>query len=253
MGSQYTVIAEFYDRLNRDVDYGGYADFILSAMQKHGISEPSPLVLDLGCGTGNITLALEERGCDMIGIDSSEEMLAIAAEKSYGAEERRKVLLLRQDMCDFELYGTVRAAVSCLDSLNYLTDTNALRRCFSLVHNYLDPDGLFIFDMNTPFKFRHIYGNNAYVLEDEGIYCGWQNDYSEKTGICRFYLSFFAEEPDGSYSRYDEEQKERCYSARTVNKLLDECGFEVSEVCAGYNFAPVDEQTERWYYICRKK
>ena len=95
-------------------------------------------------------------------------------------------------MTDFELYGTVDVTISCLDCLNHLPDLEALRRCFTLVHNYLVPDGLFIFDMNTPYKFYHIYGNNSYILEDENVLCAWQNEFDEQTKKCTFFISLFA-------------------------------------------------------------
>ena len=201
----YSAIAECYDALNSHIDYESFANFLNKEIRAGGESDGS-IVLDLACGTGNITLPLLKRGYDMIGVDLSGDMLNIARNKKDGD----KVLWLCQDMRSFELYGTVGAVVCCLDSINYLTSRQGLDKCFSLVHNYLDPNGIFIFDVNTPYKFEHVYGNNHYILEDDGIYCGWQNYFDKKSGLCDFELSFFYENDDGSYTRLDETQTERC-------------------------------------------
>lgn len=261
INGQYTVIAQFYDKLNSGVDYAGYAKFIDHVIKSNfaDAESRSQMVADLGCGTGNITLELERLGYDMIGIDSSEEMLSIAESKRQLSEVsshrngENKILWLQQDIRSFELYGTVDAAVSCLDSINYLMDKDSLRDCFEKVHNYLNPQGIFIFDLNTPYKFKNVYGNRDYILEAEGVYCGWSNYYNEKSGVCRFELSFFAENEDGTYYRCDELQRERCYSKRTIDKLLAESGFDIIAVVSDFDMTEPCDECERWYYICRKK
>ncbi len=242
----YSAIAECYDALNSHIDYEAFASFLNREIRAGGISDGS-IVLDLACGTGNITLPLLTRGYDMIGVDLSGDMLNIARNKKDGD----KVLWLCQDMRSFELYGTVGAVVCCLDSINYLTSRNGLSKCFSLVHNYLDPNGIFIFDVNTPYKFEQIYGNNHYILEDSGIYCGWQNYFDKKSGLCDFELSFFYENDDGSYTRLDETQTERCYSLKTLSNLLIKNGFEITKVIADFDENPVTDTDERAYFVCR--
>lgn len=242
----YSAIAECYDALNSHIDYESYASFLNREIRAGGVSDGS-IVLDLACGTGNITLPLLKRGYDMIGVDLSGEMLNIARNKKNGD----KVLWLCQDMRSFELYGTVGAVVCCLDSINYLTSRQGLDKCFSLVHNYLDPNGIFIFDVNTPYKFEHVYGNNHYILEDDGIYCGWQNYFDKKSGLCDFELSFFYENSDGSYTRLDETQTERCYSLKTLSNLLSKNGFEILKVVSDFEQNPVTDNDERAYFICR--
>ena len=242
----YSAISECYDALNSHVDYDAYASFLNKEIRAGGISDGS-LVLDLACGTGNITLPLLRAGYDMIGVDLSYDMLNIAREK----EDGDKVLWLCQDMRSFELYGTVGAVVCCLDSVNYLTSRSGLEKCFSLVHNYLDPNGIFIFDVNTPYKFENVYGTNHYILEDEGIFCGWQNYYDKKSGICEFELSFFYENEDGSYTRLDETQREKCYSLKTLNSLLIKNGFEIIKVVSDFEGNCVSDTDERAYFVCR--
>ena len=159
----YGAIAKVYDKLNADINYNTWADFVEECFSKFLPQKPE-LVLDLACGTGSMTIPLADRGYDMIGVDGSEDMLS---EAFMRAEGRSDILWLLQDMREFELYGTVGAVTCCLDSLNYLLEPSDLAKCFATVHNYLDPDGIFLFDMNTPYKFRNTYGDNAYALEDE--------------------------------------------------------------------------------------
>ena len=252
----YEAISRVYDKLNADIDYAAWADFFECCFDRF-LSHRPELVLDLACGTGRMTLELAARGYDMIGVDGSADMLGEALLQNDG---RYNILWLQQDMRSFELYGTVGAVTCCLDSLNYLLSPADLAKCFLTVHNYLDPDGLFLFDMNTPYKFEHIYGNNAYVLEDElvwddgersAIYCGWQNTYHTDSGLCDFDLSLFEEDADGRYRRSDEHQLERCYDLDTVRALLADAGFELLGVWGGFDFASPAPECERWYFAAR--
>ncbi len=247
---QYSELASVYDALNSEIDYAAWADFIEACFDKYMKEKPS-LVLDLACGTGIMTCELAERGYDMIGADLSEEMLAVACERSAG----KSVLFLRQDMRNFELYGTVGAVVSCLDSVNYLTTPTGLSECFFSVHNYLDPDGLFIFDVNTPYKFKNVYADNSYIIEtdDGGVYCGWQNYFNPKTGICDFYISIFKEDENGRYVRSDEHQREKMFGEKKLRIELEKAGFKLLDIVADYDFSKPEEDSERWYVIARAK
>ena len=260
----YDAIAHVYEKLNSEIDYSKWADFIERAFDKYLPNRPE-LVLDLACGTGTMTRELSARGYDMIGIDGSADMLTQAYMKAAESESAKPILYLNQDMREFELYGTVGAVVCCLDSINYLLSDEDVKKTFSLVHNYLDPDGLFLFDVNTPYKFENVYSDNAYILEDEmeedfgdgetekyAVFCGWQNQYDKQSGICDFYLSIFEENGD-SYIRQDEHQQERCYTKATLNSILEESGFELLGYFADYNFGEPAENTERWYIAARAK
>ena len=251
MSKQYSFLAGVYDSLNSDFDYDGYVKYLDKEIRENE-SVRSSLVLDLACGTGRITLALRELGYDMTGVDLSEDMLSVAREICY-EKNITDVLWLCQSMQELELYGTVDACVCCLDSLNYLTSYEDLKRCFSLVHNYLIPDGVFVFDMNTPYKFENVYGDNAYILEDECSLVAWQNEYNKKTGICKFYLNIFTENEDGTYSRYDEVQKEKCYSVSRIKKALTDCGFEIIKISGDTEGAPLSDTDERCYFTVRCK
>ncbi len=248
MSQSYTSLAKYYDRLNCDVDYIGWADFIHKRLCDHGIKDGS-LVLDLACGTGNIAIPLAKLGYDVIGADLSPEMLEEAFFKSQN--EDVNILWLCQDMRSFELYGTVGAVVCCLDSMNYLTGKQGFLKCLSLVHNYLDPNGIFIFDVNTPYKFKNIYGNNHYIIEADGVYCGWKNYYDPKSALCDFELSLFIENESGLYERHNELQRERCYSRSFIETALEKSGFELISVVSDFEMKPASDSDERWFFICK--
>ena len=248
---QYASLASVYDRLNYGCDYEKIANFLASEI-KENERVSSSLVLDLACGTGRLTFLLRDRGFDMTGIDLSEEMLSQAKALCH-KEGVSDILWLCQDMRSFELYGTVDACVCTLDSINYLTKLSDVKKCFSLVHNYLIPDGVFVFDVNTPKRFKGFYGCNDYIVEGDTTLLAWQNDYNEKSKLCKFYLSIFEEQADGSYQRYDEVQTEKCYTKKQIESALLECGFEILHVYGDYEKKNADEHCEKWCFTVRCK
>ncbi len=246
----YDLLAPFYDAINKDIDYSAWADFIEEIFRGECKSRPE-LVLDLGCGTGRMTLELADRGYDMTGVDYSTEMLDIA--RSEAEKRGHDVLWLCQDMCEFELYGTVDAAVCCLDCVNHITEPGRLRDCLDLVHNYLIPDGIFVFDINGKGKFETVYADRSYVMEEEGAVCLWQNYYNEKSRLCDFYITLFEEQEDGSYERYDECQRERVYTLRSIKKLLRDADLEFIGAYSNFEFSDATDSDERIYIVARCK
>lgn len=247
----YTLLAPIYDAINSDIDYRTWADFIENAVKKYGPNDPQ-LWLDLGCGTGKMTLELAGRGRDMIGVDYSPEMLDVARDEAEkkGLED---ILWLCQDMRGFELYGTVDVAVSCLDSINHLCDPEDLDKCLSLVHNYLSPDGLFIFDINGKAKFENIYADRTYVMEEQGSVCIWENSYDLKRRICDFYITLFEQNADGSYERYDERQRERMYTIRSMRSHLKKNSMEFIGAFEDFDFNEATDSSERIYIVAKCK
>ena len=247
--SGYDARARVYEKLNSEISYSDWADFIEKIFARYAEKKPE-IVADLACGTGRMTYELASRGYDMIGIDGSPEMLSEAFSKNDG---EHSILYLNQDMREFELYGTVGAVSCCLDSINYLLSESDVKKTFSLVHNYLDPDGLFLFDVNTPYKFRHVYGDNAYILEDESSLCAWQNEFDAQSALCRFYLSVFSEQADGTYARADEEQTERCYDLDELTAALDKAGFDLCGAFSDLDFTPLNDTAERWHIVAKTR
>lgn len=251
MAGGYSALAAVYDRLNKTVDYSAFADHIERCFERYLPTRPE-LVLDLGCGTGAVTVELAKRGYDMTGLDLSPDMLSKAYERA-AEEEVPGILFLEGDMCDFELYGTVGAVVCCLDGINHLLDPEDVKRCFALVHNYLEPDGLFVFDVNTPYKFKYIYGDNDYVLEEDGAVCAWRNRISEDGMQCDFHLTVFERGRTGLYRRRDGVQSERCYTDVMLRDMLEGAGFELLGIFAELSFDEPLENTERWHVVARAK
>ncbi len=248
----YGLLSPFYDAHNSDIDYKSWADFIERIVKRECRARPE-LVLDLACGTGSMTLELARRGYDMTGVDYSPEMLDVARERAQKQGFSDKILLLCQDMRELELYGTVDLTVCCLDSVNHLTSKKDLDKCFSLVHNYLIPDGVFIFDINGRAKFENIYADKTYAMEEDGAVCIWQNEYNTKTRLCDFLITVFKEEHDGRYTRYDDMQTERMYTLKSIKTALASSGFEFIGAYSDFEFTPADDTAERIYIAARCK
>ncbi len=248
----YGVFSSFYDRLMSDVDYEGRAAYLLWLFQRFRPQKPPATLLDLACGSGGVTLPLAAAGVDMIGVDGSEEMLAEARAKA----ERRGLapLLLCQDMRELDLYGTVDGAVCTLDSLNHLCHTAELREVFRRLHLFIEPGGLFLFDVNTPYKHRTVLADNAFVYEEEDFLCVWRNRLVERTCEVDMQLDFFvAQDKSGDYCRrFTDAVRERAYSERTLRRLLQKEGFEVLAVYADGTQAPPQPETERAVYVARR-
>ena len=246
----YDLLAPFYDKINGELDYVRWADFIEEIVKREYLKEPE-LWLDLGCGTGRMTLELLRRGHDMTGVDYSPEMLNVA--RDAAEKTSYDILWLCQDMRELDLYGTVDAAVCCLDSINHLTSVKDLDKTLALVHNYLIPDGVFVFDVNAKHKFETVYSDRCYVMEEEGAMCIWQNLYDEGRKLCDFYITLFKERDDGSYDRYDEEQTERMYTVRELKRHLEGAGFELLGIYSDFNFTKGDDSSERLYIAAKCK
>lgn len=241
----YGDFAEVYEKL-QDIDYEAFADYIEEMFKREGLAPE--LVLDLACGTGTLTNIMARRGYDMIGIDFSCEMLDIAREKSLS--QGNDILYLNQDMTSFELYGTVDAIICTLDGVNYLTRQGDLDKLFALVKNYLNPNGIMVFDISTGYKLSRILGNNTFVTEEKDIFYVWQNEYDEKEKICYLRLDFFEKTGD-SYRRLWEEQEQRAYSVEEIKEVADKYGFG-SEFYDSFSFEKVKENSERCFVVLRK-
>lgn len=244
----YNDFAFIYDRFMRDVNYKEWADYIEKIFEAQNI-KPS-LILDLGCGTGSFCIEMAKRGYEMIGCDISVDMLSIARSKSD--DEGLEILFINQDMADFELYGTVDVIVCLLDSINYLTDKRDLTRMLKLVENYLNPQGLFIFDINTQYKFKEILSDNVYYSVEEDAAYIWQNSYDRETKICEFDLTFFIKS-GMLYERYDEIHLERAYSVEELEEYVCNGGMKVIGIYDDLSFSPPGGKSERIFFVSRKQ
>ena len=244
----YTSFAQVYDTFMDNIPYKEGCDYLCRLLAEYGITDG--LLTELGCGTGTLTELLANRGFDMIGIDNSEEMLAEAMEKR--AESGHDILYLLQDMQDFELYGTVRAVVSVCDSMNYLTDEEDLEYLFALVNNYLDPGGLFIFDMNTIHKYRDVIGDTTIAEDREDGSFIWENSYDQENNLNVYELALFLPREDGLYEKCEEEHVQRAYSIETIKSMIRKAGMELVAIYDAYTHKQGDENCERLTFIAKE-
>ncbi|MCI9487738.1 MAG: class I SAM-dependent methyltransferase [Lachnospiraceae bacterium] len=244
----YTSFAEVYDAFMDNVPYEEWCTYLVRLLRKYGCE--GGLVAELGCGTGTMTELLAQAGYDMIGIDCSEEMLAIAMEKR--AETGSEILYLLQDMREFELYGTVAAVVSVCDSLNYLTEYEDLVQTFRLVNNFLDPGGVFLFDLNTEYKYRELLGERTIAENREDQSFIWDNYYDEEQRINEYGLTLFIKEESGLYRKQEEFHYQRAYSLEEVREALSEAGMEFVDVYDAFTKEPPKETSGRIHVIARE-
>ena len=244
----YNGFAKVYDLFMDNIPYEEWTEYLKGLLAEGGVRDG--IVLDLGCGTGSVTELLAKAGFDMIGIDNSEEMLEIAMEKKTEAD--LDILYLLQDMREFELYGTVKAVVSICDSMNYILEDEDLLEVFRLVHNYLDNDGIFVFDMNTMYKYQEILADNTFAEDREQSSFIWENFYDEEEQINQYDLSIFVQEEDGRYCKYEETHLQRAYERRCVEELIKESGLELLHVYDAFTRELPAEDSQRIYFVCRR-
>ena len=245
----YSSFASVYDQFMDNVPYEEWAEYLTGLLGEYQVHDG--LVLDLGCGTGSLTEILAKKGYDMIGIDNSEDMLQIAMEKR--ADSGLDILYLLQDMREFELYGTVAAVVSICDSMNYLTDYEDLVQTLKLVNNYLDPQGVFIFDMNTVHKYRDLIGDRTIAEARDECSFIWDNDYDPETKINEYDLTLFIQEEDDLYRRFVETHYQKAYELEEVKRAIAEAGMEFVTVYDAFTRKAPDENSERVYFIAREQ
>ena len=242
----YTSFAQVYDLFMDNVPYEEWGHFIADLLKEYEISEG--LLLDLGCGTGKLTRIMENFGYDMIGIDNSYEMLDIAKEQS-----EESILYLMQDMREFELYGTVRAIYSACDCINYILEEDDLREVFTLVNNYLDPKGLFVFDINSSYKYRELLAENTFAeTREEGSFI-WENYYDAEEQINEYDLTLYIKTEEERFLRFQEEHYQKCYELSTIKRLLEEAGMEFVAAYDAYTKNPVSEESEKILIVAREQ
>lgn len=258
----YHDFAEVYDELMDNVPYEQWSSRLHDLIEKYGVSKPERdaqdplvsernLVLDLGCGTGILTEMMYRRGYDMIGLDFSEDMLNIAMEKK--AESGNKILYLHQDMRELELYSTVGTVYSVCDSLNYILDEEELADVFELVNNYLYPDGIFIFDFNTVYKYQEVIGDATIAENREDCSFIWENYYDPEREINEYDLTVFVKREGELFERFTETHFQRGYRAEQMKTLVERAGMKVLELMDADTGEAVTAVSERVYIVAREQ
>ena len=243
--NSYRFLSSYYDRFTDDVGYEKWADFFEKIFEKEGLKPH--LVVDLACGTGTLTAEMTKRGYEMIGVDASAEMLMQAMNQTIDLTPRP--IFLNQRMENLDLFGTVDACLCCLDSINYVTDENALKTAFEKVHLFLEPNGIFIFDVNTKNKFDYMNGQ-CYVREDEDVFCVWQVSFDGE--ICEYNFDIF-EKSGTKWTRLEEQHLEKYYSSEKLCKMLSDAGFIDIKIYAELSFEPINQNENRIFISARKR
>ena len=241
--SSYDALAASYDALTVDVEYRRRADYL--TRQFHRSALPVETVLDLACGTGTMACLLAERGYRMIAVDGSEEMLTQAAWKAAALEQ--PPMFLHQSMPQLDLYGTVDAAICCLDSLNYLTDPRDVQRTLRRLHLFIAPGGLLVFDINTVAKLAALDGQ-VFLDETEDTYCVWRTEYHR--GLCTYYMDLFDRRRDGAWQRELEIHRQRAYTTEELTGWLRAAGFNDIRTWGDGKLRRPTENEQRIYFSC---
>ncbi len=244
----YEDFALVYDRFMDETPYEEWCQFVVGRLKQDQITDG--ILLDLGCGTGSMTELLAKQGYDMIGVDLSDSMLDIAMEKR--AQSGHNILYLQQDMREFELYGTVRAVICLCDSLNYLLEEDDLLTTFKLVNNYLDPNGLFIFDFNTVYKYETVIGDSTIAENREDSSFIWENYYTAEDQINEYDLTIFVKQQKDLFRKFTETHLQRGYTLETMKRLVEQSGLIFVEALDADTHGSVTETSERIYVIARE-
>ena len=247
----YGDFAYYYDMLTENVDYESRCEYICNLLAENGVGKG--ILLDLACGTGTMSMLLSDKGYDVIGVDASDDMLSVAQEKKM--ESGKDIMFLCQRMEELDLFGTINAAVCTLDSINHITDEKTVQQVFSKVSLFMEDKGIFLFDVNTPYKHREVLGDNTFIYDMDDVYCVWQNSTDKKTLLTEVSLDIFekdTEEEEDVYYRYSEEFSEKGYELSQIEKWLTEYKFEVLGVYEELSKNKVGEKTQRAVFVARK-
>ena len=245
----YDEFSKVYDKF-QEIDYDKFVGFYLDIFKKKNMS-----TRDLVClRHGKYHDPMAKLGYNMIGLDISTEMLNIARQKAAETETKYDILFLQQDMTEFELYGTVDIIICALDGINYLSGADELEKVFALAHNYLNPDGVMIFDINTEYKLEHILGDNVFVYDDDGAYCVWNCFYDKDERTSSFELNIFIkDEETGLYSRGDEYQEEKAFSIEEISSAAQRSGLSVYGIYDELKFEEPKDDSERVFFVVEKE
>lgn len=249
----YETLAAMYDALMDDVDYEAWADYIDRMLQKHG--GPGKRLLDLGCGTGCISIPLAQRGYQVTGVDISEKMLAAAREKSRALQ--LDIDWRKQDLTSLQLFDEAGnemvfdAAIATFDVFNHLTDPEDLQMLFHTLNPLLTDEGVLLFDVQTPYKLREYLGNHIFTLHRDDVEYMWENHFDEETQICTMNITFFLRQANGLYRRETMTQEERVYDLDLLRLWLKYSDFETAGVYEELSENDVKPEAHRAVFIAK--
>ncbi len=244
----YNKFAYLYDELMNDAPYDQWVSFVLKVTEREGVSQLR--ILDVGCGTGNVAIPLSQQGAKVTAVDLSEEMLYVAREKSENAGV--SIQFFQQDMRELEGLGTFDVIMCLCDAINYLNDANELADTFRRVREHLNENGVFIFDAHTIYKIESIFAGHTFAHNGDDISYIWECFLGEEAYSVEHDLSFFVQNEQGLYERYDEIHKQRTYPREVYEKALLDTGFQIISVTGDFSLDDLSENAERWFFVAKK-
>ncbi len=245
----YNRFAYLYDELMNDVPYDKWLQFVNDVFQKYEINQPT--ILDIGCGTGTLPILLAKQNYSISGVDLSEEMLSVAMAKAE--QERVQIPFYQQNMMELEGFNQLDCITIFCDSLNYLNSEDQVLQTFEKVHESLKDQGIFLFDVHSPYKIEEIFGEETFFIDDEELSLVWSCTQGDQPLSVEHDLVFFMkEENHDSYERFEEYHIQRTFPIETYRALLHQAGFDVKEMIGDFDLA-VEAKTERIFFIATKK
>ena len=244
----YNEFAYFYDEFNGEADYDALFAYVLRKLKENGIQ--NGIVADFGCGTGDLTLMLSQAGYDVIAVDQSEEMLAVLRDKADQLGIADGLLLLRQNLLELDLFGTIRAAVSTFDTYSHIGPWQNFEKAIRRAAFFMEKGGVFLFDLNTPYKNRQVLGENLFTVEGPDASCRWQNHYLAEEQAVEISIDIHYNDTDEDFH---EQFKEYSYELQQVTQVLEKYGFAVQSVEDGESFGALQPDSQRFIFTCIKQ
>lgn len=248
--SGYHSFSYFYDKLTSNISYKERAEYFDMLIKKHNGNKN--ILLDLACGTGSLSEEFSRMGYDVIGVDASEEMLNEALDKKF--DSGLNIQYLCQDMTKLDMFGTIDVTICALDSINHLKNSDEIQTAFDKVSLFCEPEGLFIFDVNMPYKHKNILSDNTFIYDLDDVFCVWQNNYDVESDDYRVDISLdiFGKNENGLYERYYDELSEIAFEREVIEKMLVSAGFSVDAVYDFDTVNPADDNSEKLVFVARK-
>lgn len=248
--SGYHSFSYFYDKLTSNISYKQRAEYFDMLIKKHNGNKN--ILLDLACGTGSLSEEFSRMGYDVIGVDASEEMLNEALDKKF--DSGLNIQYLCQDMTKLDMFGTIDVIICALDSINHLNSVSAIQATFNKVSLFCEPNGLFIFDVNMPYKHEHVLADNTFIYDLDDVFCVWQNSYNPQNENYRVDISLdiFGKDENGLYQRYYDELSEIAIERSVVEEMLISAGFSIEAIYDFDTLNPPLEKSEKLVFVARK-
>ena len=248
--SGYHSFSYFYDKLTSNISYKQRAEYFDMLIKKHNGNKN--ILLDLACGTGSLSEEFSRMGYDVIGVDASEEMLNEAFDKKF--DSGLNIQYLCQDMTKLDMFGTIDVTICALDSINHLNSVSDIQATFDKVFLFCEPNGLFIFDVNMPYKHKHVLADNTFIYDLDDVFCVWQNSYNPQNDNYRvdITLDIFGKDENGLDQRYYDELSEIALEQSAIEAMLVSAGFLVEAVYDFDTFNPPLENSEKLVFVARK-